>query len=76
MFECGYYQYCIFFPVNGKPEPLQSDEVKMIKSELRLIRDRCTKLLDKLDDRPPLDGPLFTADSTTPRAPKGNILNG
>ena len=63
----------LHFIVNGKPEPLQSDDVKLIKSELRHIRDICTQLFDRLDDRPPENGPV-SADSTTPRTPKGTIV--
>ncbi|KAL4233706.1 hypothetical protein ACF0H5_008386 [Mactra antiquata] len=48
--------------VNGKPEPLQTDEAKFIKNEIKLIRNRCNALLDKLDDREPSDN---TASSTT-----------
>lgn len=51
--------------VNGKPEPLQTDEVKMIKSELKHIRERCNQLLDKLDDRQPYEGPSSTVDSSS-----------
>ena len=50
--------------VNGKPEPLQSDELKLIKSELRMFRDRCTQLLDQLDARPVYDAPSSTMDTT------------
>lgn len=51
--------------VNGKPEPLQTDEVKMIKSEVKHIRDRCNQLLDKLDDRQSYDRPSSTVDSSS-----------
>ncbi|XP_053397759.1 protein TFG-like isoform X2 [Mercenaria mercenaria] len=51
--------------LNGKPEPLQTDEIKMIKSELKHIRERCNQLLDKLDDRQPYDASSTTVDSSS-----------
>ncbi|XP_055954880.1 protein TFG [Patella vulgata] len=35
--------------VNNMPKPLESDEVKLIKRELQLIRDRVNRLLDRLE---------------------------
>ncbi|KAL3881162.1 hypothetical protein ACJMK2_027620 [Sinanodonta woodiana] len=35
--------------VNGKPQPLESNQVKHIKKELRQIRDRVNSLLDSLE---------------------------
>ena len=60
------------FTVNGKPEPLQTDEVKMIKCELKHIRERCNQLLDKLDDRQPYEASSTTVDSSSS---KGIALN-
>lgn len=51
--------------VNGKPEPLQTNEVKHIKKELRQIRDTCTRLLDKLDEREPQSVGETVVDSTS-----------
>lgn len=59
---CFWFIYIKYFSVNGKPEPLQSDEAKMIKNELKLIRNHCNALLDKLDSREPSDN---VASSTT-----------
>ncbi|XP_052244763.1 protein TFG-like isoform X2 [Dreissena polymorpha] len=56
--------------VNGKPEPLQSDELKHIKGELRAIRDSCVQLLDKLDARPDHDQPSSTVDIVKPKPVK------
>ena len=58
-----------FFSVNGKPEPLQTNEVKHIKKELRQIRDMCNQLLDKLDQREPQPGDNIV-DSSTASIPK------
>ena len=35
--------------VNGQPTPLSTDEVKVIRKELQLIRNRCNFLLDRLE---------------------------
>ncbi|XP_064629094.1 protein TFG-like isoform X2 [Lineus longissimus] len=35
--------------VNGLPRPIESDQAKHLKSELRSIRDQVTRLLDQLD---------------------------
>ncbi|XP_052809789.1 protein TFG-like isoform X3 [Mya arenaria] len=62
--------------VNGKPEPLQSNELKLIKGELRLIRDRCTQLLDKLDSRPQMDLPSSTVEAgPAVKPPKNRVTD-
>lgn len=35
--------------VNGKPKPLESDDIKNIKKELQHIRDTVNHLLDSLE---------------------------
>ena len=35
--------------VNGQPRPLECDQVKHIRGELQLMRDRVNYLLDSLD---------------------------
>lgn len=55
--------------VNGKPEPLQTNEVKHIKKELRHIRDTCNRLLDKLDEREPQPTSEAVVDSSTSKVP-------
>ncbi|GBM18378.1 Transposable element Tcb2 transposase [Araneus ventricosus] len=42
--------------VNGHPEPLQSDEVKHIRTELQKIRNQVNQLIDQLEPRAPLPG--------------------
>lgn len=37
--------------MNGHPEPLQSDEVKHIKTELQKIRNQVIHLIDQLEPR-------------------------
>lgn len=39
----------ISFLVNGKPQPLQHDEVKEIKGELIDMRDKINDLLSRID---------------------------
>ena len=58
-----------FFSVNGKPEPLQTNEVKHIKKELRQIRDMCNQLLDKLDQREPHAEDTNVVDSSSSALP-------
>ncbi len=42
------------FSVNGQPRPLESDEVKHIRSELQQVRDRVNSLLDRLEPPAPV----------------------
>ncbi|OWF53662.1 protein TFG-like [Mizuhopecten yessoensis] len=35
--------------VNGRPQPLETEEVKLIKKELQLVRDTVNHLLDRLE---------------------------
>ena len=37
------------FLVNGKPQPLQDDQIKEIKSELTVCRDKINELMTRLD---------------------------
>lgn len=37
------------FVVNGLPKPLEHDEVKYIKQELRRLRDTVNRVLDRLE---------------------------
>ena len=62
------------FSVNGKPEPLQTNEVKHIKKELRHIRDTCNRLLDKLDEREPQPTSEAVVDSSTSKGKKNNTV--
>ena len=39
-----------FFLVNGKPEPLEDDQVKEIKGELINMRDKINSLINRLDE--------------------------
>lgn len=55
--------------VNGKPEPLQTNEVKHIKKELKQIRDTCNRLLDKLDEREPREEETVVDSSTSAKVP-------
>lgn len=36
-------------PVNGKPKPLEHDQVRDIKSELLLMRDKINDMISRLD---------------------------
>lgn len=43
--------------VNGQPAPLQSDEVKHIRTELQKIRNQVNQLIDQLEPRQSISGP-------------------
>lgn len=48
------YLFFLLFLVNGLPRPLESDEVKYIRRELKELRNRINHLLDILE--PPATG--------------------
>ncbi|KAK3608416.1 hypothetical protein CHS0354_035419 [Potamilus streckersoni] len=55
--------------VNGKPQPLESNQVKHIKKELRQIRDRVNSLLDSLEIPHTVVSSSETCQSTSKAGP-------
>ena len=43
------YGLFLLFLVNGKPKPLEHDQVKEIKAELLMMRDRINEIISRLD---------------------------
>ncbi|CAL1262717.1 unnamed protein product [Larinioides sclopetarius] len=61
--------------VNGHPEPLQSDEVKHIRTELQKIRNQVNQLIDQLEPRAPLPGSRVENEKGVANAQANNTPN-
>ncbi|GIY65215.1 hypothetical protein CDAR_381592 [Caerostris darwini] len=61
--------------VNGHPEPLQSDEVKHIRTELQKIRNQVNQLIDQLEPRQSLPGNRGEPDKGIINAQASNTPN-
>lgn len=61
--------------VNGHPEPLQSDEVKHIRTELQKIRNQVNQLIDQLEPRQSLPGSRAETDKGAANIQANNTPN-
>ncbi|KAG8187544.1 hypothetical protein JTE90_008431 [Oedothorax gibbosus] len=61
--------------VNGQPEPLQSDEVKHIKTELQKIRNQVIHLIDQLEPRTSSPGDPAEGDKGSANVTIANTTN-